>query len=128
MRMDDAAGTSAVPPSEVEAQTPPPEQNVVISGKIVWQAIGAVLATLFLLWAINQARGVVSMVAIAFFFSLALDPAVRWITGRYGWRRGSAVGVIYLAGALFVGFMVIILIPAISELAKRSEPGSSQNI
>ena len=54
--MDDAAGTSAVPPSEVEAQTPPPEQNVVISGKIVWQAIGAVLATLFLLWAINQAR------------------------------------------------------------------------
>lgn len=93
-------------------------QHVEISGKFIWQAIGAVLVTLFLLWALNQARGLVTMVAISFFFSLALEPAVRWLTGRYGWRRGSATGVIFMAGALFVVFMVAILIPAIAELAK----------
>lgn len=114
--MDDASKTGAVPVPT--AEQPAPVQYVVISGRIIWQAIGAVLATLFLLWAINQARGVVSMVAISFFFSLALEPAVRWLTGRYGWRRGSSTGVIYVAGALFVTFMVVILIPAISQLAE----------
>lgn len=118
MTMDDAAGTDAALSPEEAPPTPPTVQNVEVSGRIVWQAIGAVLATLFLLWAINQARGVVSMVAISFFFSLALEPAVRWLTGRYGWRRGSATGVIYVAGALFVTFMVLILIPAISQLAQ----------
>jgi predicted PurR-regulated permease PerM len=92
--------------------------KIEISGKFIWQAIGAILATLVLLWALMQARGLVSMVLIAFFFSLALEPAVRWLTGRYGWRRGSATGVIYLAGAAFVIFMIVVLIPAIAELAK----------
>jgi predicted PurR-regulated permease PerM len=102
----------------VSPPQPPVVQHVEVSGKLIWQAIGAVLATLFMLWAINQARGVVSMVAISFFFSLALDPAVRRLTERYGWKRGSATGVIFVAAALFVVFMVVILIPAISELAK----------
>jgi predicted PurR-regulated permease PerM len=58
------------------------------------------------------------MVLISFFFSLALEPAVRRLTARYEWRRGAAVGVIYLAGALFVTFMVVVLIPALAELAR----------
>jgi predicted PurR-regulated permease PerM len=90
---------------------------VAISGKFIWQAIGAILGTLVLLWAFDQASGIVSMVAISFFFSLALEPAVRWLTDRYEWRRGSATGVIYIAGALFVVFMIVVLIPAIAELA-----------
>ncbi|MDJ0925030.1 MAG: AI-2E family transporter [Acidimicrobiia bacterium] len=99
------------------------EQNVDvieirISGKTIWQVIGAILLTLGLLWTINAAWGVVSMVLISFFFSLALDPAVRSLTSRYGWRRGSAVGVIYVAGFLFAAFMIAVLIPAIAELAR----------
>ena len=47
--------------------------RIEVEGRIVWQAIGAVLATLVLLCALNQTRGIVSMVAISFFFSLALD-------------------------------------------------------
>ncbi|MEA2001532.1 MAG: AI-2E family transporter, partial [Actinomycetota bacterium] len=90
---------------------------VAISGKFIWQAIGAILGTLVLLWAFDQASGIVSMVAISFFFSLALEPAVRWLTDRYEWRRGSATGVIYVVGALFVVFMIVVLIPAIAELA-----------
>ena len=92
--------------------------KIVIEARIIWQAIGAILITLILLWALNKARGIVSMVAISFFFSLAMEPAVRKLTARYGWRRGSAVGVIYLAALVFVVVMVGILIPTIVELAK----------
>ncbi|MCP4968001.1 MAG: AI-2E family transporter, partial [bacterium] len=79
--------------------------------------IGAVLTTLVLLWALNQARGIVSMVAISFFFSLALEPAVRKLTARFGWRRGAAVGAVYLGGALFSVLLIVVLIPTITELA-----------
>ena len=92
--------------------------RIEVSGTIVWQAIGAVLATIVGIWALNQARGVVSMIAIAFFFSLALEPGVRALVQRYGWRRGSATGIIYLGGFLFVTLMVAVLIPAISQLAQ----------
>ncbi len=95
-----------------------PTTRIEIAGTIVWQAIGAVLATLIGIWMLNQARGVVSMVAIAFFFSLALEPGVRALVQRYGWRRGSATGVIYAGGLLFGLLMVAVLIPAISQLAE----------
>ena len=63
--------------------------EIQISGKTIWQVIGAILATL----------------------------AILRITGRYGWRRGAAVGIVYLAGLLFVVFMILILLPAIADLA-----------
>ena len=89
-----------------------------VSGKTIWQVIGSILLTLGLLWTVRAAWGVVSLVLISLFFSLALDPAVRALVDRYGWRRGSATGVIYVAGLLFVGLMIVVLIPAIAELAK----------
>lgn len=104
--------------SSGEESPPVVVRRIEIDGKIVWQVIGAVLVTLVLLWALDQASTLVAMVAIAFFFSLALDPGVRWFVGRYGWRRGSATGVVYLLGALFVVLMVVIMIPALTQLAQ----------
>lgn len=92
--------------------------RIEIEGRIIWQAIGAILFTLFLLWAVQQAAGLVSMLAISFFFSLALDPGVRWLVDRYEWRRGAAVGLIYVMGAIFVVLMVAVMIPSITELAR----------
>jgi predicted PurR-regulated permease PerM len=57
------------------------------------------------------------MLGISFFFSLALQPAVMWLVDRHAWRRGAAVGVIYLAGFVATILMVLVLIPAIAELA-----------
>lgn len=116
--------TEQADPTSTDASVPDSGQRSVqatqieVSGKIVWQAIGAVLATIVGLWALNQARGVVSMIAIAFFFSLALEPGVRALVQRYEWRRGSATGIIYLVGFVFVILMVAVLIPAISQLAQ----------
>ena len=93
-------------------------RRIEIDGKIIWQLIGAVLVTLVLVWAFRQASQLVAMIAIAFFFSLALDPGVRRLVDRYGWRRGSATGVIYLLGVLFVVLLVVILIPSIADLAR----------
>lgn len=92
--------------------------TVQVEGRIIWQAIGAVLATLFLIWAVRQASTLVAMIGISFFFGLALDPGVRWLVARYGWRRGSATGVIYLVGAIFTIFLVAIMIPSIVDLAQ----------
>ncbi|MGB8361712.1 MAG: AI-2E family transporter [Acidimicrobiia bacterium] len=100
--------------------------TVQVDGRIIWQAIGAILMTLFLIWAVRQASTLVAMIAISFFFGLALDPGVRWLVNRYGWRRGSATGVIYLVGAVFAIFLVAIMIPSIVDLAQViGEKGSS---
>jgi predicted PurR-regulated permease PerM len=92
--------------------------KIEIDSRVIWQAIGAILLTLGLLSAISAARGVVSMLAISFFFSLALEPGVRRLTERFDWRRGAAVGVIYVTGVLFVILMIAVLIPALVELAR----------
>jgi predicted PurR-regulated permease PerM len=115
--MDDAGQKNA----EAHPRPQPPLEpltRIEVDGRIIWQAIGAVLLTLFMIWAVRQASGLVSMVAIAFFFSLALNPGVRWLVDRYGWRRGSATGVIYVFGAIFVVLMVVIMIPSIAQLAR----------
>jgi predicted PurR-regulated permease PerM len=92
-------------------------RRIEIEGHTVWYVIGAILLTIALLWAVQEASSIVSMVLISFFFSLALDPGVRRLTERYEMRRGTATGIIYVVGALFVTLMVVVLIPALVELA-----------
>jgi predicted PurR-regulated permease PerM len=85
----------------------------------VWRAIVAILVTLMLLRFARAASGLLGMLAISFFFSLAMDPAVRSLHRRRGWRRGAAVGVIYAVGIGFIVFMVAVLIPSIGTLADQ---------
>jgi len=102
-----------------------PVMRIQFTGKTIWQVIGAVLLTLGALWAMGQMRSLLWMLILSFFFSLALQPAVNWCVQRYGWRRGSAVGAIYGIGFLAGALMVLILIPAIAQLAQTiGESGS----
>jgi predicted PurR-regulated permease PerM len=111
--------TEPVPRPDVhESPAPTAPTAVLISTQTIWQSIGAVLLTLLAFWAITQARTLVSMLIISFFFSLAMQPAVNRLRSRYGWRRGLAVGTIYLAGFAFLIFLIWVLIPAISQLAQ----------
>lgn len=96
----------------------PSTTRIEIAGRTIWQVIAAILVTLLLLRAALAARSLLGMVAIAFFFSLAMDPAVTALNRRRGWKRGAAVGVVYLAGVAFVVFLVALLIPAIKTLAE----------
>ncbi len=104
---------------------PAPAQRVELASISIWQVIGAILLTLAGIELAQRASGLIWMVAISFFFSLALEPAVRRLHARYGWRRGACVGVVYGAGILFLVFMFLFLVPAIAELADRvAENGS----
>ena len=103
-----------------------PVTRIQFTGKTIWQVIGAVLLTLGLLWAMGQMRSLLWMLILSFFFSLALQPAVNWCVQRYGWRRGSAVGAIYGIGFLAGALMVLILIPAIAQLAQTIGESGSQ--
>jgi predicted PurR-regulated permease PerM len=99
--------------------------TVQIDGRIVWQAIGAIVLTGFVIWMVTLASSLVAMLAIAFFFSLALDPGVRWFVNHRGWRRGAATGAIYVGGIIVVVLLVVIMIPAMADLARAiGEQGS----
>ena len=94
-----------------------PQVRITFETRTLWKVAGVILAVLISIWAIREASNLVVLVGMSFFFSLALQPAVMWLTNRYDWRRGSAVGVIYLVSALGVVVLVVILIPAIATLA-----------
>jgi predicted PurR-regulated permease PerM len=98
----------------------PKSQRVTISvdPKSMWRIIGALLLTSLALWTVDQAQHLLILVAMSFFFSLALQPAVLRLTNKYGWKRGSAVGIIYLLGAVGVVIMLVFLIPATVQLAQ----------
>jgi predicted PurR-regulated permease PerM len=114
-------------PEEIgEPDEPAAPTTVLVSTQTIWQSIGAIVLTLFAFWAIAEARTLVSMLIISFFFSLAMQPAVNRLRSRYRWRRGLAVGVIYLAGLVFLIFLIWVLIPAISTLAQSIGESGAQ--
>lgn len=120
----EAAGQAvevASPP--VEASGPQGGAVVEISSRSYWRAVVVVLTTLLALWAIHQARSLVTMLVISLFFALALVPGVNHFHKKRGWKRGAAVGFIYLIGFLALVLLTLVLIPAISQLA--SEIGKS---
>lgn len=84
----------------------------------IWRIVGIILITLLTAWIIGQAANLLVMLAISFFFSLAMQPAVLRLTTRYGWKRGVAVGVIYLTGFVGVILMLLVLVPAMIDLAR----------
>ncbi len=123
--------TSGPPPAEITGMTTDtpepaePEQHIRalatvirIDGKTIWQFIGAVVATLVVVWALDQARSLVAMAVFSLFLSLAMQPAVNALHDRFRMRRGAAVGLIYVGGFLILLVMVLILIPMIARLAE----------
>lgn len=101
-------------------------REIRISGKTIWQAIGAVIATLVVIWMLFKASNLVGMLVLSFFFSLALQPAVNRLHVRRGWKRGAAVGMVYLAGFVFVVFLVAVLLPAIVTVARAIGANASE--
>ncbi len=91
--------------------------------RFVWtvmlKLLGVVLLTALLVAIVWQTQTLLRMLGVSLFFALAMVPGVNRLHGRYGWPRGAAVGAIYLAVALFVVFMVVILVPAVTEFANQ---------
>jgi predicted PurR-regulated permease PerM len=89
-----------------------PAFTIELSRRSIWQVIFAVLLVLIAVWVFFQARHLIGLLAISVFFALALEPAVTYLHRKRGWKRGAAVGVIYLAGFVAIFVLVLFLIPA----------------
>jgi predicted PurR-regulated permease PerM len=73
-----------------------------------------VLTTTAVLWLLWRMRHLLFLVLIAFFVSLALEPAVQRLERR-GWRRGVATGVVLFASIILVLVFVASLVPIIAS-------------
>lgn len=113
----DAIGAGSAPDLSSEDAPPADPRQIEITWKTWWRAITVILVTLAFLWAVNQARHLVAMLAISIFFGLALVPGVNQLHEKRGWRRGAAVWFIYGVGLVALLLMTLVLIPAIVRLA-----------
>jgi predicted PurR-regulated permease PerM len=105
--------------SQSTTQGPAAQRMIIqIDPRSIWRIIGAITITWIAIWITGQAEHLIILLAMSLFFSLALQPAVLWLTTKYGWKRGSAVGVIYLVGMIAVVLMLVVLIPAVVDLAQ----------
>jgi predicted PurR-regulated permease PerM len=70
-----------------------------------------VMSTLFVVPRLAQ---LASWIIVAFFLSLALEPAVNWFAKR-GWRRGVATGLVMLIFAGIGVLMIVLIVPSVIE-------------
>ena len=74
-----------------------------------------VLSVALAAFAVYAVRSVLVLVVISLFIAVGLDPAVRWLVRR-GFRRGVAVGVIFLAAfGMLAGFLAAVIPPLLRE-------------
>ena len=85
---DESAGDSASPPavSKDDRSVPP------WLSRAIALAAGWVVLLFAAYWALGRLRTLLVMVLVAFFLSLAMEPAVDHLARR-GWRRGSATAL-----------------------------------
>ncbi|GGK32546.1 AI-2E family transporter [Nocardia camponoti] len=83
-------------------------------------ALGCVFFGLFLLgdWAFHRLRGILIILLVAFFVSLAMEPAVAALARR-GVRRGLATGIVFVGTFLCVGAFVAALVTLLVQTVTR---------
>lgn len=78
--------------------------------------IGAVLATLGLLWIASKLGDLLIALLLAVFLSFALEPAVQYLSKQRRWTRSVSTAVVFLVvGLLGLGFLTAVLTPLISQ-------------
>ena len=129
VRQDGWSGAHVVVPDDVvaaaEATADAPDESRTgrprwVNG-FVWQSLWkavivglAVAVGLILVW---KTQTLIRMLAVSFFFALAMIPAVKYMHERWGWKRGVAVGAIYLGFVVFMIALVAFMIPAAVDFA-----------
>jgi predicted PurR-regulated permease PerM len=71
-----------------------------------------VLVLLLVIGLLRLLAGFIELLAISFFLSFAIEPAVNWLAAR-GWRRGLATGLIFLVILVAVALLIALIVPAV---------------
>ena len=108
----EAAGAAAQAPTATRPMPaePPPVRLAAPSLKGVVRFILIVVVCAVALYLVWRIRGVVRLIAISLFLTLALLPVVDWVCGRVRVPRGAVILVVYvlLAGAVaLIGYVVV---------------------
>ena len=103
------AGAGAAPDPASKDALPADRRQIEVTWASWRRAVTVVLATLVFLWAVNQARHLVSLLVISVFFGLALVPGVNQLHEKRGWRRGASVWFIYGVGLVALLLMTLVL-------------------
>jgi len=92
----------------------------------LWKVVAVALLTTASLMIVWRTQTLIRMLAVSAFFALAMIPAVKYMHERWGWKRGLAVGAIYLGFVVFIVALVGFMIPAAVEFADEiSSSGGS---
>jgi predicted PurR-regulated permease PerM len=118
---DDVRPESAVllePPEPTSDRAVPPWLSRAIA-----LAAGWVVLLFVSYWALGRLRALLIMVLVAFFLSLAMEPAVDRLARR-GWRRGSAtalvLGIVLVFSAVFLAAAGSIVVGQAGDLIDRA--------
>ncbi len=83
----------------------------------VWKAVIVGLTVAVGLAVVWRTQTLIRMLLVSAFFALAMIPAVKYMHERWGWKRGAAVGAIYLGFVVFIIALVAFMIPAALDFA-----------
>jgi predicted PurR-regulated permease PerM len=85
---------------------------------LLFVLVGAALVVLLIVLLFDNLREFFGIILLSLFLSFAIEPAVNWLA-RHGWRRGLATGAIFLAVAVALTLIFLLVVPAvIQELEK----------
>jgi predicted PurR-regulated permease PerM len=114
---DVAAPSSAAPSREPDPPVAAPPWLAPTVRRLIWQAAGVVIVAWLGVALVRELRVLLSMLAIALFFALAMEPAVSGLHARRGLSRGAATGIVFVAAAAAVAVVFFLLIPGITTAA-----------
>ena len=103
-------------PAAADAAKPPP-WVMPMARKIIWRVVVVGLVTAGVLVMANAARSLLSMLFVAAFFGIAMEPAVNHLHMKRGMRRGAATGLVFAISAAFLIVLTFIMIPGLVNVA-----------
>jgi predicted PurR-regulated permease PerM len=108
----------APPPALPQADVSQPRVVVVFHPRSILTALGVVLAVIAAIEFMLLAQAGLTLVMIALFLALALNPAVEFVQRR-GVRRGTAVGAVYVVALAVLGLLGSVLIPPLVDQVSK---------
>jgi predicted PurR-regulated permease PerM len=102
----------------IDESAAPQERVVVVRVRTMLTAIGLVLGAALAVGLVMRAEGGLTLIAIAAFLALALNPAVAAFERR-GLRRGGAVAAVYALATAIAGCIAVVLVPPLVDQVGR---------
>jgi predicted PurR-regulated permease PerM len=118
--MSNDDGTSVFSPAgppQPNAPAAAPPWLAPAARRLMWQAAGVGIAAWLAVALVRELRGLLSILGIALFFALAMEPAVSRLHARHRLSRGAATGVVFLGAAAAVAVIFFLLVPGITTAA-----------